>query len=431
VHITILAIGTLGDVQPYVALGLGLQAAGNKVRIATHRSFEVLVCRHGLEFAPVASDPRVNIISNTGRSWRDRHHNGLYYVIGIRKLAARIMQERVASCWQACQGTQAIITSGLGLLSGCHIAEKLNIPLIRAFLSPATPTCTYPANFVPPTIRLGSRFNLFSHYLVLQLLWLLLRPQANKARQEVLNLPPLSLHEPFGALARIRSPVVYGYSPTVVAPPKDWGDWLHVTGYWFLEQPVSWQPPAALVDFLASGPPPVHVGFGSMSNQNAQEVAQLVVNALSQVEARGILLSGWGGLSELQESDTIYSLDFAPHDWLFPQMALVIHHGGAGTVATSLCAGVPMVVVPFLPDQLFWGQRIHELGAGPQPIMRQELTVERLVETIRTTIRDPEMKLRARTLGQRIRAEDGVTRAVNVIHNYLAGHEKTHLSYPN
>jgi UDP:flavonoid glycosyltransferase YjiC (YdhE family) len=204
-----------------------------------------------------------------------------------------------------------------------------------------------------------------------------------------------------------------------------------VTGYWFLEQPASWQPPAALVDFLASGPPPVYVGFGSMSNQNAQEVAQLVVNALSQVEARGILLSGWGGLSELQESDTIYSLDFAPHDWLFPQMALVIHHGGAGTVATSLCAGVPMVVVPFLPDQLFWGQRIHELGAGPQPIMRQELTVERLVETIRTTIRDPEMKLRARTLGQRIRAEDGVTRAVNVIHNYLAGHEKTHLSYPH
>ncbi len=418
-RITILAVGTQGDVQPYIALGLGLQAAGDTVRIATHAGFESLVRSRGLDFAPVSPDPRAIVESNTGKSWRDSYHNGLLYVHGLRKLAARVMHERVTSSWQACQGSDAIVASGLGLLSGYHIAEKLKVPLIRAFTVPATPTRAYPANFVPPALRLGGRVNRLTHQFTLQLFWLLLRGQANAARRAVLDLPPLPVREPFGAMDRAGAPVLYGYSPAFAPPPSDWGDAHQVTGYWFLNHVSAWQPPDALLDFLAAGPPPVYVGFGSMTNQNAGEIAQMVVAALERTGARGVLLTGWGGLDTVKTADNIYTLQSAPHEWLFPQMALAVHHGGAGTVATSLCAGVPMIVIPFLPDHLFWGQRVHALGIGPRPIMRRQLSVERLAGAIATALRDPGMKARAAALGQRVRGEDGVGRAVDAIHAYL------------
>jgi UDP:flavonoid glycosyltransferase YjiC (YdhE family) len=188
-----------------------------------------------------------------------------------------------------------------------------------------------------------------------------------------------------------------------------------VTGYWFLDPAADWTPPSALVEFLATGPPPVYVGFGSMGNQSPEETADLVVQALLQAGQRGIILSGWSGLRTAEKPDSVFMLDSAPFSWLFPRVAAVVHHGGAGTMAAGLRAGVPSIVVPFFGDQPYWGQRVVELGVGPQPIPRRRLTAERLAKAIQQAVSDQPMRQRATELGARIRAEDGVGRAVAIV----------------
>jgi UDP:flavonoid glycosyltransferase YjiC (YdhE family) len=212
---------------------------------------------------------------------------------------------------------------------------------------------------------------------------------------------------------------VYGYSPLVVPKPPDWGEWIHVCGYWFLDAAETYQPPDDLIAFLQSGPPPVYVGFGSMIHRDPARVAEMAVKALAIAQQRGILLTGWAGLNHRNLPDHVFQIDAAPHDWLFPRTAAVVHHGGAGTAAAGLRAGVPSIVVPFFADQHFWGERAHALGVGPKPIPQKQLTAERLAEAIHIAVTDQAMRARAADLGRRLQAEDGVGRAVEVIQDYL------------
>jgi sterol 3beta-glucosyltransferase len=419
-RITIIAVGSRGDTEPCVALGVGLQAAGHHVRIATHDGYESDIRSRGLQFAPVAGDPRPVMQSAEGRAWLDKEHGDLALVRGFGRWADQLMKRRLRDCWRASEDADAVIASPLGLLAGLHISESLRIPLFRAFHTPATPTRAFAAAFVPSAVHLGGTFNLLTHRLGLELVWLIFRSQANDARREVLSLPPLPLHDPFRQMDRQKIPVLYAFSPSVVQVPPDWGDWVHVTGYWFLNRPAGWQPPPDLVDFLDAGPPPVYVGFGSMSSRNPEETASLVVRALTSAGQRGVLLTGWGGLSRGVLSDDIYVVDDVPYDWLFPRVAAAVHHGGAGTAAAALRAGIPSVSIPFMLDQRFWGQRIHDLGTGPRPIPRQRLSDGRLAEAIGVATSDRSMRERAAALGRQVRTEDGVARAVQVFHGHVS-----------
>jgi UDP:flavonoid glycosyltransferase YjiC (YdhE family) len=209
--------------------------------------------------------------------------------------------------------------------------------------------------------------------------------------------------------------VLYGFSPAVIAKPPDWGPRIHVTGYWFLDAAAAWRPPADLVAFLDEDPPPVYVGFGSMVNREPEATTALVLEALRQAQVRAVLVSGWGGLSPGDLPPTVYMLEAIPHAWLFPRVAAVVHHGGAGTTAAGLRAGVPSLIVPFFGDQFFWGARVAALGVGPPPIPRKELTVARLAQALQEVRGDEAMRRRAAMLGATIRSEDGVARAVEVI----------------
>jgi sterol 3beta-glucosyltransferase len=262
---------------------------------------------------------------------------------------------------------------------------------------------------------LGGSLNRLSHHITRQVMWQSFRSADRLVRQKVLGLPAAPFWGPYKADQIRRSPVLYGFSPSVIPPPTDWDTSTHVTGYWFPDPPVGWTPPPSLVEFLAAGPPPVFVGFGSMSNRKPEEITDLILEALARTHQRGIILSGWGGLRPSDLPASVFALDSVPFSWLFPKVAAVVHHGGAGTTACGLAAGVPSIVIPFFADQPFWGQRVVELGVGPKPIPRRKVTVERLATAIETAVTDSTMRQHAADLGRRIRAEDGVARAVAVV----------------
>jgi UDP:flavonoid glycosyltransferase YjiC (YdhE family) len=212
----------------------------------------------------------------------------------------------------------------------------------------------------------------------------------------------------FEAMVRDRVPCLYGFSGTVLPRPADWGGHLRVTGYWPLGRRGGWQPPKELEDFVSSGPPPVSVGFGSMNERDPEETTRTVLEALKISGKRGILLTGWGGLSDADLPDEVFKAEEVPHDWLFPRAAAAVHHGGAGTTAASLRAGTPTVVVPFFAEQAMWGRRVAKLGAGPPPIPRKKLSAGRLAEAIRVAADERTVRDRAAALGERLRREDGV-----------------------
>jgi sterol 3beta-glucosyltransferase len=209
------------------------------------------------------------------------------------------------------------------------------------------------------------------------------------------------------------------YSPIISPKPPDWGDHLYVCGYWFLDPVPNWQQSAELTTFLDARAPPVYIGFGSMANRTPQKTAQLVQEALELSGQRGILAAGWGGIDNATMSGNIFALDSVPHAWLFPRMAAVIHHGGAGTSAAAFRAGVPSILVPHPGHQPFWAKRVTELCVGPQHIPRRELTAKRLAAAITVATTDQDMQARATALGERIRAEDGVTRAIEFIEGFI------------
>jgi sterol 3beta-glucosyltransferase len=216
-------------------------------------------------------------------------------------------------------------------------------------------------------------------------------------------------------------PVVYPFSQHVVPIPDDYPPSAHVTGYWFLEHDPAWRPDAKVADFLSAGPPPVYVGFGSMGfGKGAEQRRDAVLRALEATRSRGIVATGWGGLTAGESpSEDVLVVDAVPHDWLFDRVAAVVHHGGAGSTAAGLRAGRPTLVCPFVGDQPFWGARVRAAGAGPAPLPARRLA-DGLTARLGDLVGDPGYRQRAARLGERIRGEDGLGRGVEVIEGVAA-----------
>jgi sterol 3beta-glucosyltransferase len=423
-RISLLTIGSRGDVQPYVALGMGLRDAGHDVTVATHACWEAFVREHDLGFSPVAGDPRGVLEGQAGQMWLESGRNPLRMTRGLADVARPLLWQASDDFWQACQSADLILFSMLAALPAGAIAHKLGIPAYAAYLQHVHATAAYPCIAMPPMPRLGGVYNRLTHALGAEVYWQAIRSTVSRWRQERLGLAPLPLRNQFGDERLARIPCFYGFSPAVVPKPPDWGDNIHVTGYWFVPsvaRPSEFNStarpavPAGLVDFLSSGPPPVFVGFGSMTGRDPEWLAECVLSALAMARQRGVLLTGWGGLKPGDLPDDVYVVDAAPLDWLFPQMAAVVHHGGAGTTAAGLAAGRPTVVVPFFADQHFWAWRVTELGAGPRPIPRRRMSAERLAAAITEATGDSSILARAALLGQQIRKEDGIGEVVNLL----------------
>ena len=416
-RIVVLAIGTLGDVQPYVALCLGLKKAGYSVCLATHENFQKLVTEHGLEFSAIGY-PQELMLGEEMLRLSEVGSNFWHWMHQLSSFTGSVMEDFLSDCWRTCQKAEAIIYSPFGW-AGYHIAQRLNVPCYAACLQPIGRTRSFPAVWSPTWLHLGGYYNRLTHVIIEQVFWQVFRKATNQWRQRVLNLPPVPLAGPFGKPSWKRQPFLYGYSSSVIPKPPDWPEWLHVTGFWFLKPDPDWQPSEKLLDFLNSGSPPVYAGFGSVPVRNPEMLTELVIKALAGSGKRGILQIGRTEFNSRQLPDDILQVGWVPHDWLFPKMAAVVHHGGASTTATSLLAGVPSIIVPLAWDQPFWGYQIAKLGVGPEPIPHHKLSAERLAAAINIATTDKEMGMRAQALGKKIQKEDGVAQAVDAFAYHL------------
>lgn len=414
--ITVLTFGSRGDVQPYVALAQGLKSAGHHVRVTADLSFKDFIKDQGLEYFP-AGDYSASLKKEMGR-WLEGKLEFVRFFCFIHWLTP-LMPSLLNDWWKACQRTDAIIYAPMAL-GGFHIAEKLGVPCFSAVVGPPlTPTHAFPSSYVPFTLPLGGIFNWFTHIISLQTIWLPFQRLINHWRKDSLGLPPVPMSGPYGRDRAGKTPFLYGFSPLVISPAPDWHDNVHITGYWFLNHDERWQPSKDLLEFLQAGQPPVYIGFGSMVPERSASLTRLTLEALERAGQRGILMSGWGRLSSERLPRNVFNMDFAPHDWLFPQMAAIVHHGGAGTVAETLRAGVPSVVVYFWAEQEYWGRKIANLGVGSPPISYGRLTAKKLARAISAVMENQSMHQRAAALGQKIRNEDGIRHAVAIVNKYL------------
>lgn len=419
-RIILFTIGARGDTQPFLALALRLVQAGHHVTLAGRPDFAALAAEYGVEFAPLGHPYQPFIIGAAEASALGAGHPLSQLRYGLRQ--QRYFTEGInEAAWRAARGADAIIYK-YSWIAGYTIAEKLGVPCAGAMLMPLTPTRAFPSFIVGRGVDRGPLVNRVVWGLTEEVVvWQLLRPQDNKLRRQ-LGLHPLPFFGPYTRQQCEDMPVYYAFSPSVLPRPGDWPARMHVTGYWFLDPPPRWQPPADLLSFLRAGPPPVSIGFGSMASRDAEATLSLVLKALDLSGQRGVLLSGWAGLGQGRTlPDSVYCAESLPHSWLFPRMAAVVHHGGAGTTGAGLRSGVPSVLTPLAADQSSWARQVFALGAGPAPIPFKELTAERLAGAIREAASNPTMLERAAELGRRIQAEDGLGRTVELFTQYLEG----------
>lgn len=427
-NIFINTLGTRGDVQPYVALGKGLKAAGHEVTVCTSASFEAFITDNGLRYGYMTDDFMKLIDSDAGREAMENTTNlweSIKTYRSLMKEAGPLQRQMLSDSWAAAQQANPdLIIFHPKAYGGPHFAEKMGIPVIFAIPLPIyVPTAEF-SNMSMPKLPLGGWYNKFSYTLLLKATDMGVGRYVKAWRAEH-GLPAMGrgrnmLHTHTGEAI----PVLHGYSQHVLPRPQDWPESAHVTGYWFLDHESDWQPSPELAAFLDAGEAPVYVGFGSMAGRNPQRVTQIVVDALLQAGIRGIIGTGWGGLSPDDLPETIFKVDNVPHDWLFPRMAAVVHHGGAGTTAAGLRAGRPTVICPFIVDQPFWGARVRALGVGSEPIPQKQLSAEKLAAAIREVSSSATMRQKAAALGEKIRQEDGIATAVEIIERVASGQPK-------
>ncbi len=417
--ITVLGVGSRGDTQPYIALALGLQKAGYAINFVASDDFAEFVTSYGLNYFPLG----VNIQKFLEDKMQDVLGSGRNFVGAVREVIregmayANVMEEHIAL---ACAGTDLIIGNLIGGIFGQQYAKKQNIPFIWATTIPLPGrTSEYPAMPIPQNWHFGPIFNRVTHTLLDQIMWQGFRGLINgwRKRENVSTFPFFHMHwyqedgEPI--------PTLYCYSQHLLPEPSDWPVTSRVSGYWFLEKNNTWEPPSEVVDFIETGSPPVYIGFGSMAGRNPEKTTAIVLEALTLSGQRGILASGWGAIHLRTISENVLVVQSIPHDWLFPQMAAVVHHGGAGTIGASLQAGVPTIVVPFFGDQPFWGDQIYALGLGPKPIPHKKLTAERLAEAIQQAVSDPLIQQNAQIMAKEICAENSIQIAVDFVKTIL------------
>ena len=411
-RITMICIGSTGDVRPYIVLGRELKRRGHDVKIAAFDTFEEAVKKEGMRFHPISGDVRdfmANIMS--------KGVNGVVFLKQVRNSLVDIIDPFLADLESACDDAEALISTFFGQIF-YSLAEVRHIPYIQTHYYPMDRNKTAPIAAAPGQ-RVGKAWNDMTYqvgYLLISLMEKYYLSDWRKAR----GMTPRKLRPyPNYELNGHTVPVLYAMSPLLLPRPVDWSANIHMTGFWLDDRSaVDYQPEPELQAFLDAGEPPVYIGFGSMVSDDMGETLNIILEAVRRSGVRAIMAKGWGGM-DIPETPNVYVAGFVPHDWLFSKVKAVVHHGGAGTTAAGILAGKPTLVIPFGGDQPFWGERVRALGVGPKPIPRERLSVRRMTNALNLLVGTKSYQVAAQELGQRLKNEDGAICAVDVIEHEL------------
>ncbi|THC51757.1 glycosyltransferase [Streptomyces sp. A1499] len=397
-RILIAAAGSRGDVAPYTGLGAELRRAGYDVTLAATDTFAPLARDAGLEFRSLPADTRGG---GGGTGTREL----------MRTAAAFITELGQGFADAVDKGTDLLLLSTTTAPLGWHLTEATGTPSIGVYLQPTAPTGDFPP-VVTGSRSLGRPANRATGRFALRMADRVYTQAVAQLRQR-LALPTASPAETRRRQEQANWPILHGFSTALVPRPSDWRSGLQVVGNWWPHHDATQRLPAELEDFLGAGPPPVFIGFGSMASGDGERLSEIAVRALRRAGLRGVLQAGSAGLAA--DGDDVLTIGDVPHALLFPRLAAVVHHAGAGTSAAALRAGVPAVSVPVMADQPFWAARLAALGAATDPIPFRSLTAERLAGSLDRVVTQQAHHRAAARAAQHLAAEDGAGQTLKTI----------------
>ncbi|MBJ7002369.1 glycosyltransferase family 1 protein [Streptomyces sp. CRPSP2-6A1] len=403
-RILIATAGSRGDVAPYTGLGAELRRAGHDVALATTDAFAPLVRDAGLEFRRLPADPRAPGGVTAGRDL-------------MRAAAAFVMELGEGFADAVAEGTDLLLLSATTAPLGWHLTEATGTPSLGVYLQPTEPTGDFPP-VVMGSRSLGRFGNRAAGRFALRMADRVYEEAVAKLRHR-LQLPPASPSEIRRRQARANRPVLHGFSTALVPRPSDWPSGMRVVGNWWPHHDAAAQLPADLEDFLRAGSRPVLIGFGSMASEDGARLSEIAARALRGAGLRGILQAGSAGLAA--DGDDVLTIGEVPHALLFPRLAAVVHHAGAGTAAAALRAGVPAVTVPVAADQPFWAARLAALGAATAPIPFRSLTAERLADALHRVVTQQAYARAAMRAAHHMATEDGAGQALKAVGQLTEG----------
>lgn len=410
--VLLLTIGSRGDVEPYIALGKELVIKGHEVDLCTASRFQALVEENGLTYKYITDD-LFKLMENGTLESMGSLFSGIKTAVELMKMAKPINQQMIIDSIHAgLESAPELIIYHPKCLAAVSIAEKFKIPAVMAVLQPMiVRTSAYPPAGIP---NFGSLVNKFSYHLI-NLGYSQYSSELNQQRAKLLGLPASKKNTGILSYSTGKQvPVLHAFSEQLVPRPSDWAFDATITGYWQLKTDlIDYEPSKELTKFLSHEEKPVYIGFGSMAGKNPEETGQMIIDSVTKAGVRAILASGWGGLKVDNLPESILAIESIPHDWLFPQVAAVVHHGGAGTTAAGLLAGKPTLICPFFGDQPFWGAQIKRNGLGPSPIKQKNLTSDNLALALTELVSNSSFQMNASNLAEKLLRENGVETAIN------------------
>lgn len=405
--IVIATMGSRGDVEPYIALGIALKKLEFDVIISAPQVYCQLIEKHGLGYRELkAANPQEMMkIPEVEVQFEKGNMVGALFL--LLKKSKSVIKKYLQEMYENMEGADLVIATMVPY-GASDAAEKMNVPMIHTLLNPAVPTKEIPCVVVP---YIPSQMYSFSHKLLEWSFYICFKHTLNRLRKEEWDLPKLR-KSPLKQYRKDGNITLLAYSDSIIKKPSDWSKNEVITGFWQIDNADDYILDKELEEFLDKKP--YYIGFGSMPIKNVQQTVSMIDKALELLQERAVLYLSYNDREHLKYSDRIYVISDVPHSILFPKVKATVIHGGIGTCRASMMAGKPIFVIPFMGDQEFWGLQIHKIGLGPRPIKLKKLNAELLAKKL-LELQSDTYKKNAETIKEKLSTEQGAEKAAQII----------------
>jgi UDP:flavonoid glycosyltransferase YjiC (YdhE family) len=396
------AQGTLGDVRPIIALGVAMRNAGHDIIIGAPPNNSDLVLRYKLPFRPIGIDMQILMEEQMKTIQADP----LKRIKEFLNIGPTIFSKQFDDLLQAASDCNYIIGSGVDF-TGSSVGEYYNIPWRWVTHMPLNFQSKY-----HPTVLIKNQ-NL--PYWLNQLLWLMHNSLNNGIITGIINKSrrKVGMENIKNIFRKLVQHSIVAADSLLVPMPSDIKDSYTQTGYFFLNDTDELE--KDLEQFIKDGPPPVYLGFGSMTDPNPSKTAAIVLELIQSNEHRFVISKGWAKLTSVEKLRNAYFIEHVSHAKLFPKMAAIIHHGGAGTTHTAARAGIPQIIVPHILDQYYWANRVFKLNIGTKPICRSNLASHKLLASINEVLVNKGLQDNAKIFSEHLKEKNGINEVINIL----------------